>query len=80
MRAAQARKNNFDDLELKASMEEPMANLSAAVTEFLATIRKNILTPEKADGLTPLTVTGTKALSETFQFVELARSNSIVSS
>ncbi len=70
-RATQAQKNNFEDLELKAAMEEPMSHLSSSVAEFLTTIRKNILGAEKIEGLTPLTVTATKALSETFQFSDL---------
>ncbi len=71
-KAAQARKNTFDDLELKAALEEPMASLSTAITDFLAIVKRNIL-----DGNTitipagTLMVSSTRALSETYQFSEL---------
>lgn len=72
-KATQARKNIHDDLELKAAMEDPYADLSSSIANFLSTIKKSILKVEAIDVATEtLTVSSSRALNETFQFTQLA--------
>ncbi|MDP1836640.1 MAG: methyl-accepting chemotaxis protein [Chlamydiales bacterium] len=71
-KASQARKNLHEDLELKAAMEDPYTELSSAIANFISTLKKSILKPQKID-VEPgsLAVSSSRAINESFQFAEL---------
>ncbi len=71
-KAAQARKENSNDLVLKAALEGPLGELSAAVANLLASIKKNIL--KAATITTPAATFGVavqRAVDEAFQLPEV---------
>ena len=71
-KAAQIRKVLNEDFDLQASLEQPLAELSAATANFLAAVRKNILLPSKVTlPAGTFSVTTKQVLNESYQFPEV---------
>ncbi len=72
-KAAQARKLQYEDVGLKAALEQPLAGLSASVANMLTFIKKNLLKAEAISGdASAFVVLVTRTLNESFQFPQVA--------